>query len=99
MEKTPKTGILYRICCVIVVIVVLSLPIWLTPDLVRFEAFGTVNIVQLLGLLFLIALFQERALEVFVTTWWGPSAARLENQIQRQERKISELKMSKKGVT
>jgi hypothetical protein len=47
--------------------------------LVRFDNFGTVNIVQLLGLLFLIALFQERALEVIVITWWGPSEARLEN--------------------
>ena len=89
MEKTSKIRVLYRICCVVVVIGVLSLPIWLTPDLVRFENFGTVNIVQLLGLLFLIALFQERALEVIVITWWGPSEARLENQIQRHEIKFS----------
>ena len=92
MEKISRTAIIYRVCCVVLVIAVLSLPIWLTPDLVRFENFKTVDIIQLLGLLFLIALFQERALEVFVTTWWGPSAARLNNQIQRYERKISELK-------
>ena len=92
VEKILKTRVLYRICCVVVVIVVLSLPIWLTPDLVRFENFQSVNIVQLLGLLFLITLFQERTLEVIVITWWGPSEARLENQIQRHQRKISELK-------
>jgi len=61
----------------------LSLPLWLTPEPVVFKDFGTTEVAQLLTSLLLVALFLERALEVFVTTWRGPGAAELDRQVRQ----------------
>jgi len=60
-----------------------SLPLWLTPEPVAFKDFGTTEVAQLLTSLLLVALFLERALEVFVTTWRGPGAAELDRQVRQ----------------
>jgi hypothetical protein len=57
---------------------VVSLPAWLNLDALRFRAADPFNVPGLLATVFLLALFQERAMEVFVTTWRGPNAEALE---------------------
>ena len=87
-----KIRVIYYACCLMLVIFVLSLPIWLTPDSVSFRNFETVNIPQLLGLLLLVALFQERTLEVFITTLREPYAVKLDHDIQKYEKDVSDVK-------
>ena len=75
------------------VVLMLSLPIYLTPDTLAFKSFGAEEITRLLGSLFLISLLLERASEVFVTTWRRPSRAGLDLKIQNLESKISKLNL------
>lgn len=71
------------------VVLMLSLPIYLTRDTLAFKSFGVEEIMRLLGSLFLISLLLERASEVFVTTWRRPSRVGLDLKIQNLESKIS----------
>jgi len=52
------------------------------PGLIRFWPFSAAEFVQRMVPLFLISLFIERALEVFVTTWRGPEAAIRDHKIK-----------------
>ncbi len=72
----------------LVVAVVLSLPVWLTPAWAQFKNFTQTDILQLLTSLFLIALFLERALEVFLTTLRGPDAADKELAVATARREV-----------
>ena len=74
------------------VVFVLSLPLWLTPDSIPFREFNSGEVLRLLGSVALIALFLERVLEVFITTWRGPEANVLDTSIQILERKLTMLK-------
>lgn len=47
----------------------------LNPGLMRFWPMSTGEFLQTIAPLFLVSLFIERALEVFLTTWRGPEAA------------------------
>ena len=76
----------------IIVSVAILLPASLTPNLFSFKPFGWDEVSQLLTFLILIALFLERALEVFITTWRYPRQEQLDNSVQSCERKIAELK-------
>ena len=76
----------------ILVSVAILLPASLTPNIFSFKPFGWDEVSQLLTFLILIALFLERALEVFVTTWRRPGEGKLDNAVQSCERKIAELK-------
>jgi len=67
-------------------------PASLSPNLFIFESFGFEEVAQLLTFLALIALFLERALEVFINTWRRPGEEEIENDIQSCERKIAESK-------
>ncbi len=67
-------------------------PASLTPNLFIFKSFGFDEVAQLLTFLALIALFLERALEVFINTWRRPREEEIENDIQSCERIIAELK-------
>lgn len=75
------------------VVLMLSLPIYLTRDTLAFKSFGAEEIMRLLGSLFLISLLLERASEVFVTTWRRPSRAGLDLKIHNLESKISKLNL------
>ena len=72
--------------------VAILLPASLTPNLFIFKPFGWDEVGQLLTFLILIALFLERALEVFINTWRRPREERIDNNVQSCERKIAELK-------
>ena len=47
---------------------ILSFPVWLAPAHIEFKDFGATDVIQLLTILFVVALLAERALEVFVGT-------------------------------
>lgn len=49
------------------------------------------KIFQLLTSLFIVSLFLERSLEVFITTWRGPTSEKLNNKIQEYLSTISKL--------
>ncbi|NJK36333.1 MAG: hypothetical protein HC825_05750 [Oscillatoriales cyanobacterium RM1_1_9] len=68
------------------------IPASLTPSLFVLKPFGWEDVGQLLTFLILVALFLERALEVFITTWRRPGEEIFDNRIQACERKIAELK-------
>ena len=76
----------------IIVAVAILLPASLTPNLFSFKPFGWDEVGRLLTFLILIALFLERALEVFITTWRHPGQEQLDKSVQSCERKIGELK-------
>lgn len=63
---------------------------FLFPNSVAFQPFGVDDVTRLLTLLALIALFLERALEVFVNTWRGPREEELNNEIDNNRRVIEE---------
>ena len=72
--------------------VILSFPTWLTPTPTVLKNFGLADIGQLLGSLLLVALFLERALEVFITTWRGPDAAECDRRAEARRVQLEELK-------
>jgi hypothetical protein len=74
-----------------IVLVLLSLPLWLTPMPIPFKPLEGADLTRLLGIPFLIALFLERALEVFVNTWRGPDAADLDQTVQNQKQALAKL--------
>jgi hypothetical protein len=71
---------------------VLSLPIWLTTEMLAFRDFGTADILQLLTGLFVVSLLLERSLEVFVTTWRGPGTADLDLKVGKRRNELEEIK-------
>ena len=72
--------------------IAILIPASLTPNLFLFKPFGWDEVGRLLSFLILIALFLERALEVFITTWRRPGEEGFDNEIQACERRITELK-------
>jgi len=82
----------------LVAAVALSLPAWLTPGWIPFKNFTQTEVLQLLTALFLIALFLERALEVFLTTWRGPAAADKQLAVEIARRKVDAVKGATTGL-
>lgn len=80
--KSPWLG---RIALVAVVVLTVGLVIALQPGLVRFWPFSVGEFVQLMAPLFLVALFIERALEVFLTSWRGAEAAQKELAVKHAD--------------
>lgn len=58
------------------------------PSLVRFWAFTPADFVQLVTPLFLIALFIERVLEVFLTSWRAGESKKLQLAVKDQPKKL-----------
>ena len=77
--------------------VLLLLLILFTPKMVPFKQFGHANVLQLLASLLVVALFVERALEVFVTTLRDPGKAELDSTIEALQRDISRLEKTHVG--
>jgi hypothetical protein len=69
----------------LVILAALSLPLWLTPTPMTVKNFGPADVTKLLAFPLLIALFLERALEVFVNTWRGPKQDDLDRKVQDAE--------------
>ncbi len=81
-----------KIFFIIIVIVALTFPFWLTPKSASSKSIELTDIYQLLGTLFVIALFLERALDVFLTTWRAEHSEELDQSIQECEQKINYFK-------
>jgi len=73
-------------------IFILTLTLWLTKVPIAFKSFTYEDVLRLLSVVFLAALFAERALEVFITTWRGPGAADREKSHKQLESRIAEYK-------
>jgi len=70
---------------------ILSVPVWLAPSHLVFKEFDAADILQLLTVLFLVALLAERALEIFVGTWRSPGATQLELAVRGLEEEVGRL--------
>lgn len=70
---------------------ILSFPAWLAPQHLEFRDLDTTAIMQVLAILFMIALLAERALEIFVGTWRSPRATQLDLSVSTLEEKIAKL--------
>jgi len=46
-----------------------AITFWLKPEVIQWWTFGPADVTRILTPLVLVALFIERALEVFITTW------------------------------
>jgi hypothetical protein len=64
-------------------IALLYLSIQLSPTPVPFRDYTLDEVIQLLTGIAMIALFLERALEVFITTWRGPGSSEKEQDIEK----------------
>jgi hypothetical protein len=74
------------------ILAILALPAFLFPKSLSFKPFGLNDVSQLLTFLFLVSLFLERSLEVFISTWRLPREEKIDNDIQNNERVIAEKK-------
>jgi hypothetical protein len=80
MEPTPSVERRVLVTLGLVVVGSVALVALLNPRLVRFWPFALPDFVQLVTPLFLVALFIERVIEVFVTSWRAQAARKLEQQ-------------------
>jgi len=76
----------------IAAVLVLVLVVVLTPEPVIFKTDVSSLILPLLFTLLFVALLLERALEVFISTWRGTEAERLEQVVSDLQRRIATLK-------
>lgn len=83
-----------RVAPWVLVLIVLSLPIWLSPNPVPLRDFGVTDVLQLLAALTTIALFLERALEVFITTTRGAQASLLDVKLEAARRELTEAQQA-----
>jgi hypothetical protein len=72
-------------------IALLYLSIQLSPTPVPFRDFTLDEVIQLLTGIALIALFLERALEVFITTWRGPGSSEKEQDVQKAKDEVEKM--------
>jgi hypothetical protein len=70
---------------------ILSFPMWLSPSHLVIKEFDAADVLQLLTILFLVALLAERALEIFVGTWRSPGATQLELAAHALEDEVQRL--------
>ena len=70
---------------------ILSFPVWLAPAHIEFKDFGATDVIQLLTILFVVALLAERALEVFVGTWRSAGANQHELNVRVAQEKVTRL--------
>jgi hypothetical protein len=75
---------------IIISFLVVTLSTWLSSKPFILKPFGLNDIIQLLSLQLFISLLLERSLEVFITTWRGPSIEQLDISIQQKKALLSE---------
>jgi hypothetical protein len=86
-----------RILVVAALAATVSVLVWQAPTRLVFRAFGATDVINLLTILFLVALLAERALEIFVGTWRSPEASQLELRVQRAEHDLAALEKAPGG--
>jgi len=69
---------------------IVALPLWLAPEHSVVKNFGAADVVQLLTILFVVALLAERAIEIYVGAWRGPTATHLEAVVKTREGAVAE---------
>ena len=79
----------------VIIVITISLPIWLTTEAVSLKETASSMIIPLLGSLFVIALFLERSLDVFLTTWRAEGSEKLNQEIRNLEHQISKFEDNK----
>lgn len=88
MKPTEQNERRVVIALVLVFLASAALVAWFRPSLVRFWAFTPADFVQLVTPLFLIALFIERVLEVFLTSWRAGESKKLQLAAKDQPKKL-----------
>jgi hypothetical protein len=78
-----------KIIHLVLIAIALSLPLWLTPGSLTVKPFGPADVSRLLAFPLLVALFLERALEVFVNTWRDPQAEKLDLEVKDAQAKLT----------
>lgn len=94
MEKMtrPKTWIDFL--CKVAAVALVVMVIIRQPDPAQFKEIVPTTVFGLLGALFVIALFMERAMEVYIATTRAPEAAEMDWKIKEQKESIKTLKAS-----
>jgi len=80
----------------LVIVVLLILSLWLTPGALELRKEAWKNIGYLLGTMFVIALFLERALDVFLTTWRADGSEQLDLSIKDCRARIAKFEARSK---
>ncbi|MBW4644249.1 MAG: hypothetical protein KME23_14905 [Goleter apudmare HA4340-LM2] len=75
---------------IIITFTLITFSSWLSPKPFALKPFGVNEIMQLISLPLFISLLLERSLEVFITTWRGPTSEQLNMGIQQQNVIISQ---------
>lgn len=76
------------------ILLLLALSCWYYEfKMVKFRSMEFEKIIEILSVFFLLALFMERALEVFVATWRGGEASEMDLSIKKFKRTIAKLKV------
>ena len=88
-----------KIIHLVLIAIALSLPLWLTPGSLTVKAFGPADVSRLLAFPLLVALFLERALEVFVNTWRDPEAEKLDLEVKDAEKKLAAAATDASAIT
>ncbi len=88
MVMIPKYS---RFWGVLLLFVVLSGAFYLNPSSLEFQEGGVKNLPVIFGYLVLIALFVERAIEVFLSAWRSAGADELDREIKIRSNDISEF--------
>ena len=78
----------FEISLYLTVVGALLVTAFYAPGLIRFWPFSVMEIAHRIAPLFLISLFIERGLEVFVTAWRGPDAAIRDHRIRQLRKAI-----------
>jgi hypothetical protein len=78
----------FEISLYLTVVGALLVTAFYAPGLISFWPFSVMEIVHRIAPLFLISLFIERGLEVFVTAWRGPDAAIRDHRIRQLRKAI-----------
>jgi hypothetical protein len=88
MNVKPSSGAKLT---VVLALTVLALAVYRTPGPIAFKPVVAGDVLQLLMLLFVIALFLERALEVFINTWRGARSGTLDHNVQDAQQAVADL--------
>lgn len=88
--KYPKaTGLVTIGVCIVIALFAARI-----TDVIRFTSFSAEEFVQLITPLFLIALFIERVLEVFISSWRAPGTEKLERDVKEVKDALSAAKQT-----
>jgi len=69
--------------------------IWVRPTPLELRDHAVSQVGSFLGVAFVISIFLERAIEVFISVWRNPDAARLDVQLERLEQLLKETESPK----